>query len=80
VAKIRQLFNAASIETAKRRRICHHNRKKHSIQAGERCLVLKDPSSGAAKNYCVECARDILTRAEVDLVDLRTQLFDGAAS
>ena len=74
MAKIRQLFNAASIETAKRRRICHHNRKKHAIQAGERCLVLKDASSGAAKNYCVECARDIFARAEEDLAALRAEL------
>ena len=74
MAKTRQLFNTAAIDTAKRRRICHHNRKKHSIAAGERCLVLKDPASGAGKNYCSECAERILDRAELDLAALRNEL------
>jgi hypothetical protein len=74
MAKTRQLFNMATIETAKRRRICHHNPKKHSIAAGERCLVLKNPSSGAGKNYCPECAKQIFDRAELDLAGLREQL------
>ncbi len=74
MAKTRQLFNMATIETAKRRRICHHNRKKHSIATGERCLVLKDPASGAAKNYCIECAAQIFDRAESDLTGLRDAL------
>jgi hypothetical protein len=74
MAKVRQLFNMASVETAKRRRICHHNRRKHSIAAGDRCLVLKDPSSGASKNYCVECAAQIFDRADADLAALRGAL------
>lgn len=74
MAKVRQLFNVAAIETAKRRRICHHNRKNHSIAAGERCLALKDPASGATKNYCVECAAQIFERAEADLAALRAKL------
>jgi hypothetical protein len=74
VAKVRQLFNAASVEVAKRRRICHRNRRKHSIAAGERCLVLKDPGTGGTKNYCHQCAGEILDRAQGDLDDLRHQL------
>lgn len=74
MAKTRQLLNGASVEMAKRRRICHHNRNKHSIAANTKCLVVKDPASGGSKNYCAQCAADILARAETDLVALRVEL------
>jgi hypothetical protein len=74
MAKVRQLFNAVSVEVAQRRRICHHNRRKHSIAAGDRCLVVKDPATGGGKNYCHGCAIDILDRAQADLDELRHQL------
>jgi hypothetical protein len=74
VAKIRQLLNGASVEMAKRQRICHHNRNKHSIAANTKCLVVKDPASGGSKNYCPQCAADILGRAEIDLAALRAEL------
>jgi hypothetical protein len=73
VAKIRQLFNHVDVETAKRQRLCHHNRSKHSIAQDERCLVIKQ-SDGARKNYCVGCATDILDRAENDLAELRAKI------
>lgn len=73
MAKIRQLFNHIEVETAKRERICHHNRKKHSIAKGERCLIIKQ-SDGARKNYCVDCAIDILDRATEDLAELRAKI------
>lgn len=74
MAKIRQLLNGASVEIAKRQRICHHNRNKHSIAANTKCLVVKDPASGGSKNYCPQCAADILARAETDLAALRAEL------
>ncbi len=74
MAKIRQLFNAASVETAKRRRVCHHNRRKHEVLAGEKCLVLRDAGTGGSKNYCVECGTAILDRAGEDLDALRKDL------
>lgn len=74
MAKVRQLLNGTSVETAKRQRICHHNRKKHSIPADTKCLVVKDPASGGSKNYCPECAADILTQAQTDLAALRAEL------
>jgi hypothetical protein len=74
MAKVRQLFNNVSVETAKKKRICHHNRRKHEVLGGERCLVIKDPSGGK-KNYCVECATGILDRAQDDLDDLRGTLL-----
>jgi hypothetical protein len=75
MAKVRQLLNTATIEVAKRRRICHRNRRKHSVAPGEPCLVLKDPSSGNSKNYCVECATAILDRAQTDLNALCADLL-----
>lgn len=67
-------MNGTSVETAKRRRICHRNRNKHSIAANTKCLVVKDPASGGSKNYCRHCAADILARAETDLAALRSEL------
>jgi hypothetical protein len=62
------------VETAARKRICHHNRKKHEITGGTECLVVKDPASGGSRNYCPECAAEILDRAEEDISALRAQL------
>lgn len=75
MAKVRQLLKDASVETAARKRVCHHNRKKHEIASGTECLVVKDPAnSGSKKNYCPECAAAILDQAEDDLSALRVQL------
>jgi hypothetical protein len=76
MAKVRQLFNAVSIETAKRKRVCHHNRAKHQVPASERCLVIRDPTNNASKNYCVPCGTAILDRAQQDLDGLRSELLD----
>jgi hypothetical protein len=75
VPKIRQLLNAVDVEVAQRRRLCHHNRKKHEILKGERCLVIKSPDGGR-KNYCVACATEILDRAAEDLQVLHDELVD----
>ncbi len=74
MAKVRQLLQSASIEVAIRHRICHHNRKQHSIAANTKALVIKDPASGASKNYCPECAEQMFVHVEVDLAALRTEL------
>jgi hypothetical protein len=76
MAKVRQLFNAVSVDTAKRKRICHHNRAKHHVAAGERCLVIRDPTNNATKNYCVPCGTAILDRAQEDLDGLRLELLE----
>lgn len=73
MAKVRQLFNAVSVEVARRERICHHNRNKHSIVKGGRCLVIKEPNGGY-KNYCVDCGTEILDRAGIDLASIRNGL------
>ncbi len=74
--KIRQLFNDVEIEVAKARRACYHNRAKHSIAKGERCLVIKNPGGMGSKNYCIKCATDILNIAVDDLAALRSKLTD----
>lgn len=38
---------------------------------GTSCLVIKDPVSGGSKNYCPECAMEILDAAADDLEELR---------
>jgi hypothetical protein len=76
MAKVKQVLNAVSVEEAKMKRICHRNRKKHSIAGGERCLVIRDPASGGKRNYCVECGSAILDVAADDLQALRSEL-DG---
>jgi hypothetical protein len=67
-------LNCAVVEVAKRQRICHHNRKKHAISAGEPCLVITDSNSGGKKNYCVECATAMLDRVDQDVSDMREAL------
>ncbi len=74
MAKVKQVLNAVSVEEAKKKRICHRNRKKHSIASGERCVVIRDPASGGKRNYCVECGNAILDAAADDLQSLRTEL------
>lgn len=76
MAKVRQLFNTVSVDVAKRRRICHHNRAKHHVAAGERCLVIRDPANSSSKNYCMACGTAILDRAQQDLNGLRSELAE----
>lgn len=74
MAKVRQLLSTTSVEVARRQRICHHDRKHHSIAAGTKALVVRDPASGGSKNYCPDCAEQIFVRLEVDLAALRAEL------
>lgn len=74
MAKVRRILNLVTVETAKRRRTCSHNRKNHSIQGGEVCLVIKEASGEGSKNYCVPCGLEILTLAADELATLRESL------
>lgn len=74
MAKVRQLLNAASVEVAKRQRICHRNRRSHSIAGGDRCLVVRDQANASKKSYCVECGNEILEKAADDLNELQSSL------
>ena len=72
--QVRKILGACSVETAKKRRICHRDRKGHSIERDTACLVIKDPVSGGSKNYCPEHALAILDQAADDLRALREAL------
>jgi hypothetical protein len=48
--QVRRVLGACSIETAQRKRVCHRDRKRHAIERGTDCLVIRDPVSGSSKN------------------------------
>ncbi len=54
------------------RRICHGNRRDHSIPPGSWCFTVKDGLG--EKGYCLECARVILERGREKLNDLFAKL------
>jgi hypothetical protein len=73
MAQIRDILIHVEIEVAGALRTCHHNRKKHSITKGIACLAIYD-SDGGRKNYCGQCATDILARAKEKLASFEGQL------
>lgn len=74
MARVRRVLTLVSVEVAKRRRICYHDRKHHSIDGGARCLVIKEASGEGQKNYCQTCGLEILDQAADDLATLRKEL------
>lgn len=68
--QVKRLLKDASIEVASRKRICHRNRAGHEIAMGDSCLVVKEPEGGK-RNYCAQCAAEILDQAADDLHILR---------
>lgn len=73
MAKVRDVLVHVEVEVALRVRICHHNRKDHTITKGDACLAIHD-SDGGRKNYCGPCAQEILTKAKAKLLGLEQQL------
>lgn len=69
MAMVRDIITHVEVEVAARVRICHHNRKKHSISSGQACLVIR-AHDGGKKNYCPICAQEILGKAKVKLLIL----------
>jgi hypothetical protein len=74
MTQIRRILGACTVEIAQRCRICHRDRKNHSIQTGSPCLVIKDTGTGSTKNYCPQCGLAILDQAADDLQALRERL------
>lgn len=77
--QVRAILGHVSVETARGKRICSRHRtgkERHDIQKGELCLVVRGVPSDL--NYCVDSARDVLERAESDLISLRGLLEGGA--
>jgi len=71
--KIRDIICHVSVEVASRKRICHRNRRDHTIHGGQACLVVRD-DSGGKKNYCAACASDIVASARRRLSECEDQL------
>lgn len=65
--QIRRVLGTCTMEKAQRRRVCHRDRNRHTIERGATCLVIKDPVTGGAKNYCSQCALAIFDQATDDL-------------
>jgi hypothetical protein len=74
MAQVRRILGHVTIEVAGAKRKCHRKPKDHVISKGIPCLVVKDPSTKAKKNYCLVCALEILTVAADDLHALRGAL------
>jgi hypothetical protein len=74
MAKVRDILIHVDVEVAARQRICHHNRKDHTIQKGIACLAVHD-SDGGRKNYCGPCAQEILNKAKAKLSGIERQLI-----
>jgi hypothetical protein len=73
--KVRDVLTHVSVECAARARICHRNRAEHSIAKGYKCLVVKDPATQGSKNYCGECAKEIINAARTRLAEIEQQLL-----
>lgn len=71
MAKVKDILIHVIVETAVRQRKCHRTQK-HRVSAGTSCMVIKDGLS--RRNYCCECARDILGLASSRLTTIREQL------
>jgi hypothetical protein len=71
MAKVKDVLIHVQVETAVRLRKCHRS-KKHAVTAGATCLVIKDGMY--SRNYCGECARQILALASSRLAAIFQQL------
>ncbi|HWZ42879.1 MAG TPA: hypothetical protein VNW97_05355 [Candidatus Saccharimonadales bacterium] len=73
MAVVRDVITHVVVELASGKRICHHNRKRHSVIAGNKCLAVYE-HAGGRKNYCRPCAMDILAKAREKLLALEQQV------
>lgn len=71
MAKVKDVLIHVIVETAVKQRKCHRTHK-HHVSAGAPHMVIKDGLS--RRNYCCECAKDILGLASSRLTSIREQL------
>lgn len=76
--KVREVLGHLRVEMAKKERICHRHRTSHAIARGGICLAIYGGAPRARKNYCRECAKLILDRAEGDLGRIRAELYGSS--
>lgn len=74
MARVKNVLRHVKVETAKARRKCHRKQNEHSITKGQVCLVVTDAGSGGKRNYCDECAGEILDLANETLAQIRQAL------
>lgn len=79
MAQVRDIISHVDVEYATNRRKCHHSRGKHAISGGQACLAITD-HMGGRKNYCRECALEIIQKAEAKLATLCDQLKGQTSS
>lgn len=73
MAAVRDIITHVEVEVALGKRICHRNRKQHSVAAGQKCLAVHE-HDGGRKNYCLPCALEILTKAKAKLLTLEQEI------
>jgi hypothetical protein len=73
MAAVRDIITHVEVEIALGKRICHRNRKQHSVQKGQKSLAIHD-HDGGRKNYCLPCAMDILAAAKLKLLTLEQDI------
>jgi hypothetical protein len=73
MAKVRDILIHVSVARAVRSRKCHR-KAQHRVQAGELFLLIRDAATLGSKNYCKECAREMLSHARSKLEEISQQL------
>ena len=74
MGKTRDVLGHVKIEIAMGKRKCHHSRGKHFILKNSAHLAVQEGSFGARKNYCSECAKQILDHAKARLAEMEAAL------
>lgn len=74
MAKPRDILVHVSIDRAIRKRKCHHSRK-HGVSAGEKCLLIRERNNLGSKNYCADCAKEIIAAAGQKLAKLSQEFL-----
>lgn len=73
MSKTRDALIHLSVDVAIKKRKCHHS-KKHRITSGQRLLMIRNDGGLGSKNYCVECATEILVAAQKKLAAIVAEL------
>jgi hypothetical protein len=71
MGKTKSFLKNISIDTAKQSHFCKHN-KKHKINKGDKRLKFKE--GRAYQHFCIECAKESLTKDINELNTLLTEL------
>ena len=77
MAQIRDIVIHVSTNVASRKRKCHRS-KNHSISGSQIFLSIRQVNGLGSKNYCLECANDILNHAIKKLKDIQTLLNNNS--